>query len=218
MVNNDNKIQYLLFFLFLILIISIGIFLVFYYISLFHNDIDQLKKFSDEIKKSISENDTSKYLTNFEINKFVENSLKFNNNNVYEFYDSYTEDRDITYMIIQYSLLNEVPINLAFSIAAIESQFDLNAKGINTNSYDIGLFQLNNTSFPNYTEKELFNLETNIKLATETLRSNYNRSGSWVWSIINYNIGFKINENGINYYIKIDEYEKLITKEFNIIF
>jgi len=67
---------------------------------------------------------------------------------------------------MQYAGAYHVPPDLAMAIVQYESSFNLTAKGA---AGEVGLFQLLPSSFPEYTEKQLFNPETNIKLGIRYL-------------------------------------------------
>lgn len=84
----------------------------------------------------------STYYTRLEINEIIQNKgiKKF-----ISFFDEYTNDTQITTIILSEALKQDVPIMLAFALAWGESKFNPTAKsGLNTNgSRDWGLFQLN---------------------------------------------------------------------------
>lgn len=69
-------------------------------------------------------------------------------------------------MITMYSLQYGIDPKIAISVAAVESGFNPNAIGI---TQDIGIFQLNPKSFPDYTKKQLLDPETNIVLGIKYL-------------------------------------------------
>ena len=69
-------------------------------------------------------------------------------------------------LIIQYSVAYNVPPELALAIVEYESSFNISARG---QAGEIGLFQLLPSTFPSYTEKQLFKPETNIKLGVKYL-------------------------------------------------
>ena len=69
-------------------------------------------------------------------------------------------------MITVYALKFGVDANIAISVAAVESQFNPNAIGI---TQDLGVFQLNPKSFPQFTKQQLLQPELNIKLGVKYL-------------------------------------------------
>lgn len=69
-------------------------------------------------------------------------------------------------LITYYSIIYGVNPNVAISVAAVESQFNPGAIGV-TN--DLGVFQLNPKSFPNYTKLQLLNPNINIMLGVKYL-------------------------------------------------
>jgi soluble lytic murein transglycosylase-like protein len=71
----------------------------------------------------------------------------------------------------------KLPIEIIFGVIYKESRFKQMAKHKNRNrngkGIDIGLFQLNSKVYKQYTEPELFNIDTNIKLGIEHLNKCY---------------------------------------------
>lgn len=93
-------------------------------------------------------------------------------------------------LITYYSIIYGVNPNVAISVAAVESQFNPGAIGV-TN--DLGVFQLNPKSFPNYTKLQLLNPNINIMLGVKYLAKvkkecNHQEGITWV---ICYNTGNK---------------------------
>lgn len=72
----------------------------------------------------------------------------------------------IIQLIQSYALQYGVDPQIAVSVAAVESQFNPTVVGI---TGDIGIFQLNPSSFPTYTIKELQDPVLNIKLGVQYL-------------------------------------------------
>jgi membrane-bound lytic murein transglycosylase MltF len=69
-------------------------------------------------------------------------------------------------LIMQYAGAYHVPPNLAIAIIQYESSFNTDARG---EAGEIGLFQLLPSTFPTYTETQLFKPEINIKLGMKYL-------------------------------------------------
>lgn len=89
-----------------------------------------------------------------------------------------------------YALAYNVDPRVAISVAAVESGFNSNVIGV---TGDVGVFQLNPKSFPNYTIKQLkdpiINIELGIKyLAEVKKRCKHKDDNNW---LICYNMGIK---------------------------
>lgn len=69
-------------------------------------------------------------------------------------------------LIMRYAAINHISSDLAIAVVQYESSFNVTAKG---QAGEIGLFQLLPSSFPEYTERQLFDPETNIKLGLKYL-------------------------------------------------
>jgi soluble lytic murein transglycosylase-like protein len=72
----------------------------------------------------------------------------------------------IIQLIQTYALQYGVDPQVAISVAAVESQFNPNVIGI---TGDVGVFQLNPKSFPQYTIKQLKDPKLNIQLGVKYL-------------------------------------------------
>jgi soluble lytic murein transglycosylase-like protein len=93
-------------------------------------------------------------------------------------------------MITMYSLAYNIDPKIALSVVAVESGFNPNVIGI---TGDVGLFQLNPKSFPNYSIKQLkdptLNIELGIKyLAKMKKECKYKDNNEW---LVCYNYGIK---------------------------
>lgn len=173
----------------------------------------------NDTKVLVEEIDNNFFLRN-EINEKV---LKLMNNSrseeVYEFYDRYTNSREYTHLTISACILQAVPINIAFAIAYTESRFNPSALNVNTNgTVDIGLFQLNSDSFKSYTKDYLFEEKNNIKLGVYTLASRFKKYKNWIKAIISYNRGYRFDGKGVDYLINVLNYEDYLDIEFNLEF
>lgn len=96
-------------------------------------------------------------------------------------------------LITMYSLAYNVDPKIALSVVEIESDYNQNAIGV-TN--DIGLFQLNPNSFPEYTKEQLLNPKLNIKLGVKYLAKmkkecKYKEDNTW---LICWNVGKNYNK------------------------
>lgn len=104
--------------------------------------------------------------TGFMVNNQLKILLAATPISVYEFYDDYTRNREITETIIQMSLEKNVPVNRMFAIAFAESDFNpkaVNGKGNADGTRDWGLFQLNDGYRKGWTKEDFFNIRTNAR-------------------------------------------------------
>lgn len=111
----------------------------------------------------------------------------------------------IVKMITMYSLAYNIDPKISLSVVAVESGFNSNVIGI---TGDVGLFQLNPKSFPNYTINQLkdpsLNIELGIKyLAKVKKECKYKDDINW---LICYNMGpkaaQKVKHPGLFPYVK----------------
>jgi len=179
------------------------------------NNIFELYKFK---------NSNNKFAARHEINSIVINK---NITIIIDFYTKFTNDRDISSIIIKHALDNNIPINVAFAQAWEESRFnpkavsDYNSDG----SRDWGLFQLND-GWHSYTEKQLFDANFNSRKGMQHLAEMIDRNdGNIITGLYCYNAGFdRINvqniipKSTVQYVQDILEYEDMLNIEFNKIF
>jgi len=93
-------------------------------------------------------------------------------------------------LVTLYAIQNGIDPKIALSVVAVESSFNPNVIGI---TGDVGLFQLNPKSFPNYSIKQLkdptLNIELGIKyLAKMKKECKYKDNNEW---LLCYNYGVK---------------------------
>ena len=69
-------------------------------------------------------------------------------------------------LIMRYASVYHIQPELALAVVQYESNFNVAAKG---QAGEVGLFQLLPSTFPEYTEYQLFDPETNIKLGMKYL-------------------------------------------------
>jgi soluble lytic murein transglycosylase-like protein len=100
-----------------------------------------------------------------------------------------THSEPIARLILHYSSEYEVSPALAVGLSWEESRFTINAINRNTGSIDRGLFQLNSKSFPNLSENEFFDPETNIRHGIAHLRWCLDIAGTDVSGLAMYNAG-----------------------------
>lgn len=161
----------------------------------------------------------SRYVSRLQINQIIQ---KNDINKFVQFYNHYTKNSFITKIIIKKSLKYNVPINLAFSLAKNESEFNPKAIGKeNSNgSCDYGLFQLNNYVY-NWSLEDFFNIEKNADAGIKHLSNCIDEMDTVCLSLASYNAGpRKTKNNDIPlstelHISKILEYEDELNKAFN---
>lgn len=81
---------------------------------------------------------------------------------VQDFYSDVANNRFISNIILEEAKRQNIPINLVFAIAKVESNFNPKAINHNHSSSDYGLFQLNN-SYRDWTNSEFFDIKKNTQ-------------------------------------------------------
>lgn len=141
---------------------------------------------------------------------------------VLSFYDSLTGNRKITLAILQNAKEWEISINFAFALAKKESEFNPRRKNYNewNDSWDRGLFQLNNKSFT-LSEEEYFNPDINSHKGLQyfhqqflTFNDNYLAMLAYNWGPNRVKAGKTPPQKVVNYIEDIKSYEK----EYNDLF
>ncbi len=128
------------------------------------------------------------------------------------FYTHITGNADIAGLILEYANRNDISPSLAFALAWEESRYQVKAVNNNGTSIDRGLFQLNSRSFPELTESDFFDPETNIKYAMQHLSFCLQTAGNEVAALAMYNAGTnKVRSNNtpqktLNYVPRILSY------------
>lgn len=89
---------------------------------------------------------------------------------VFDFFNDVSGNEAITSEILYNSVRYDVSPFTSFSVAFIESRFQIEALNRNSTSIDRGLFQLNSASFPHLTESDFYHMETNVKYGVEYIR------------------------------------------------
>jgi len=161
----------------------------------------------------------STYYTRLEINEIIQNKgiKKF-----ISFFDEYTNDTQITTIILSEALKQDVPIMLAFALAWGESKFNPTAKsGLNTNgSRDWGLFQLNDKIYK-WSKADFFNINKNTATGIKHLAECISKTENAYLGLASYNAGiYRIKTGSIpqstnNHITEILEYEDKLNKAFN---
>jgi len=154
-----------------------------------------------------------KYLTRNEINEIIEQDVE----KYLEHYLEIIDDENIVSAVMFTALRKNVPVNLAFALARVESNFNTRAKNGNNSSYDAGLFQLNSKSFPN---ANYYDIVENTKIALSYLLELSGKTGSWEKAIVFYNCGQNVRSIpiiSINHLWKVlkqeEEYNDLFNEE-----
>jgi hypothetical protein len=146
------------------------------------------------------------------INQFVlDNMSNSKQEKIFNIYDGYTKNRQITNLIVMNALSKKIPINLFFALAYAESNFkSVRSRTNSDGSYDIGLFQLNSYVYKKYDDSELIDPVFNTHMASLHLLNNYERFKSWEEAIMAYNCGNikSIPERTAKYLSKILKFEQ----------
>ncbi len=123
-------------------------------------------------------------------------------------------DPSLTQLITSYALEYDIPISLLLSIIYVESWFNPAAVNKNSNgTYDYGLMSLNSRTFKGYTDKQLYDEETNLQLGCEFLVMLKEKYRTWGEAVIHYN-GLYTKGAG-SYMVKVMEKEREFESMFN---
>ncbi len=116
---------------------------------------------------------------------------------VIDFFTDITGSEEIAILVCSYAYRYRVPILTAFSLAAIESQYNIHATNKNATSTDRGLFQLNSRTFRHMRPEDFFDLETNIHHGIAYLRECMNKTDDIAVALAIYNAGAYRVLNGL---------------------
>ena len=137
------------------------------------------------------------------------------------FYIDLVNDRDIALAILDAAEEYDIPVSLAFSVAYAESKYKTDARNVNKNgSIDRGLFQLNNRTFPNLSEKSFYDAKVSAHYGMSHLRFCMDTAGNEVAAIAMYNAGTNKVHNDrtpkttLDYIYRIQNYRESITRDF----
>jgi soluble lytic murein transglycosylase-like protein len=169
----------------------------------------------DNHEEQVSEIQYKPYLQRNEINDRVRSMLEQGNlQEALRVYTSITHDPALAHTIMNYALRYDIPISLLFSIVSVESNFDPHALNRNRNgTRDYGLMSLNSRTFDGYTEDQLYEIETNLRLGCEYLLMLKDRYRTWGEAVIHYN-GLYTKGAG-TYMVKVFEGEREFERLFN---
>ncbi len=131
-------------------------------------------------------------------------------------YDSITKNREVTFNLISYCLMYDVPVNLLFALAQHESGFYATATNSNHTSSDIGIMQLNTNSYSAYDKKQLYDVKTNIRLGASHLHQEFVKYGRWELALLAYNSGGVrgVPDSTVRYMISIVNIERIFDHQF----
>jgi len=131
-----------------------------------------------------------------DINKWIEENLE---ESITFYTEEMTKDKQISNAIISNSLKNDIPVNLAFSIAYKESKFKKDAYNDNGKSKDRGLFQLNDSYRQDWSIDDFYDIEKNSFEGTRYLKEMINLNEDDVEKALYcYNAGpTKVRRDGI---------------------
>lgn len=137
------------------------------------------------------------------------------------FFSRLTNSREVALAILENADKNDIPITLAFSLAYVESHFNVRAVNRNTNyTIDRGLFQLNSASFPKLSEEEFFDPKISAKFGMTHLRYCMDVAGNYITGLAMYNAGTgrvkanKTPQHTLNYVSKISNYKARLDSKF----
>lgn len=106
------------------------------------------------------------------------------------FYASVVGSKEIAIAVLSEADKNDISPSLAFSLAYVESRYDIHAKNVNKNkTIDRGLFQLNSASFPKLNEEDFFDPAVSAKHGMAHLRFCLDTAGNEISALAMYNAG-----------------------------
>jgi soluble lytic murein transglycosylase-like protein len=157
-------------------------------------------------------------LEEINLNLWIENNL---DDSIRFYTEHVTKDSQISRAIIENSIKNDLPINLAFSVAFKESKYKRDAYNDNGKSKDRGLFQLNDSYRQDWTIEDFYNIDKNSYEGTRYLSEMIHLNNENIEKALYcYNAGpTKVRRDGIipagtvKYAAEILEYEKNLNKK-----
>lgn len=156
-----------------------------------------------------------KFLTREKINDNI------NDDNYYyklAFYQNLTGSKEVAESILDTSLEKDVPVNIAFALAFVESSFNPEAENSNSsnNTVDRGLFQLNSATFRGQSI-DWNNPYESANHGLNYLNTKKDNYGSWESAIIMYNAGVEGNLSNryLRYLSRILSVEREFDERFN---
>lgn len=150
-----------------------------------------------------------------EVNGKIKNELNSGKTEkVLAIYTEITGDPVLARIIMNYSLIYDIPTSLLFAIISVESDFNPRAVNRNPNrTYDYGLMSLNSRTFRSHSKAQLLEIQTNLRLGCEFLVNLKKRYKTWGEAVIHYN-GLYSKGAG-SYMVKVMEQEREYERLFN---
>lgn len=105
--------------------------------------------------------------------------------------------KEIVDTVLLYTVKKNLSIKLVFSLVFVESSYSMQAVNYNSSSKDLGLFQLNSTTFRHLSNQEFFHLETNVNMGTSYLAYAFSLDPDPRIALAIYNAGPKRPLNGL---------------------
>lgn len=140
---------------------------------------------------------------------------------VIQFFTDYTGSREIAEAIMFYSVKYDVPPTLSFALSRAESAFNPRAVNRNRITIDRGLFQLNSSTFPDLTNRDFFDIDTNSAKGIKYIRWCLDTGTNEVSALAMYNAGSgRVSGRGtprqtLNYISKVLNYRGELLDDFN---
>ena len=155
------------------------------------------------------------FLQRKEVNREIEKELNSGKaEKIIAIYAEITNDPGLAQIIMNYSIIYDIPTSLLFAIISTESDFNPRAVNKNSNrTYDYGLMSLNSRTFKDYSKAQLLEIETNLRLGCEFLVKLKKRYKTWGEAVIHYN-GLYTKGAG-SYMVKVMERERQYERLFN---
>lgn len=140
---------------------------------------------------------------------------------VVNFFSDLTDDPDLAQIILFHANETNISMRTFFSLAWVESNFNIRAVNSNSSSIDRGLFQLNSQTFRQLSEEDFFNPDVNARHAAQYFRGCLEIGRSDAIAIAIYNAGAYRILNGLTPTItkrhvsKVLAYRDTLSQEFH---
>jgi soluble lytic murein transglycosylase-like protein len=155
------------------------------------------------------------YLQREQINREIKETVKQGRSEeLLGVYTRIVDDAALAEKITDFALRYDIPVSLLFGVVSVESNFDDRAINKNPNgTYDYGLMSLNSNTFKGYTDEQLYDIDTNLKLGCEYLIMLKRKYATWGEAVIHYN-GLYTKGAG-SYMVRVLERERDYERIFN---
>ncbi len=140
---------------------------------------------------------------------------------VLSFFTEITGSQEIAVLIFRYAQQYDLPVLSVFSLAWVESQFDIYATNGNATSVDRGVFQLNSSTFRHLRPEDFYHPETNIHHGIAYLRQCLDTAGDIETALAIYNAGaYRVlqgmtPETTKRHVWRIKNYENVLHEQFS---